>query len=184
MPCVKIYTKTGDRGETSLLSGGRVAKDHRRISAYGTLDELNSVIGVLLAEGVPEGAAVQLGQVQRVLFSLGAALADVEGRYAGDRTDWNPEVIEGWIDTMDSQLPPLTNFILPGGCRAAALAHVARTVCRRAEREVVAAERDTGGSQPGVLEYLNRLSDGLFVLARWLNSQAGVAECPWRRDEG
>lgn len=167
-----------------MLSGGRVAKDHRRVAAYGTLDELNSVIGVLLAEGVPQLAAGRLEQIQHSLFALGTALADADGRHSGDGSQWSTQPIEGWIDGMESELSPLKNFILPGGCRAAAFAHLARTVCRRAEREVVAMERHGEEARRGVLEYLNRLSDGFFVLARWLNLQAGTTDSLWRQDEG
>jgi cob(I)alamin adenosyltransferase len=123
-----------------------------------------------------------LEQVQRALFSLGAALADADGRFAGDSSEWDPTLLESWIDDMEAELPPLKHFILPGGCRGAALAHLARTVCRRAERETVSLERHGGSLQPGVLGYLNRLSDALFVLARWLNLQAGVSDRLWRRD--
>ena len=176
---MKIYTKTGDAGETSLLSGGRVAKDHPRIEAYGTLDELNSLLGLLLAEPIPGAAVVELEQVQSALFSMGAALADAEGRFARDPAEWAAGPIERWIDGMDGELEKLRSFILPGGCRAAAIAHAARTVCRRAERCATAAGREPGGIPDGILVYLNRLSDGLFVLARWLNAQAGVSERRW-----
>jgi cob(I)alamin adenosyltransferase len=176
---VKIYTRTGDGGETSLLSGGRVAKDHPRIEAYGTLDELNSLLGLLLTEPVPGAAAGHLEQVQSALFSMGAALADAEGRFARDASEWAAGPIERWIDGMEGELEKLKSFILPGGCRAAAIAHVARTVCRRAERCATAAGREPGGIPDGVIVYLNRLSDGLFVLSRWLNARAGVVERRW-----
>lgn len=176
---MKIYTRTGDGGETSLLTGGRVAKDHPRIEVYGTLDELNSLLGLLLTEPIPEAAAPQIERVQSILFSMGAALADAEGRFARDSAEWTAEPIERWIDDMDGELEPLKSFILPGGCRAAAIAHVARTVCRRAERSATAAGREPGGLPDGILVYLNRLSDGLFVLARWLNAHSGVAERRW-----
>ena len=177
---VKIYTKTGDSGETSLLSGGRVHKDHPRIAAYGTLDELNSTIGLLLTESVPDEARPRLEHIQRSLFSLGAAMADGEGRATHDEGQWSTQPIEEWIDGMEKNLEPLKNFILPGGCRAAAITHIARTVCRRAERLAVAAAREDGGLPQGVIEYLNRLSDSLFVLARWLNRQSGIADSVWR----
>lgn len=176
---MKIYTRTGDSGETSLLSGGRVSKDHPRIETYGTLDELNSLIGLLLTEALPDGVAARLERVQRSLFAMGAALADADGRLVHDPSAWQAAPIEQWIDAMDGELEPLRNFILPGGCRAAALAHVARTVCRRAERLAIAAGRAHGGLPQGLLEYLNRLSDCLFVLARWLNAAAGVADRVW-----
>ena len=176
---MKIYTRTGDGGETSLLSGGRVAKDHPRIAAYGTLDELNSLLGLLLTEPIPGIATAELEQVQNALFSMGAALADAECRFARDPSEWAAIPIERWIDGMEGELEQLKSFILPGGCRAAAIAHLARTVCRRAERCATAASREPGGIPDGVLVYLNRLSDGLFVLSRWLNAQAGVAERRW-----
>ena len=176
---MKIYTRTGDGGETSLLSGGRVAKDHPRIEVYGTLDELNSLLGLLLAEEIPEAAVGELERVQSTLFSMGAALADAEGRFSHDPGVWAAAPLERWIDGMDAELEPLRSFILPGGCRAAAIAHVARTVCRRAERCATAAGREPGGLPDGVLVYLNRLSDSLFVLARWLNLRSGVSERRW-----
>ncbi len=180
---VKIYTKTGDSGETSLLSGGRVEKDHPRIAAYGTLDELNSVIGLLLTEPIPADATHHLEQIQRSLFSLGAAMADGENRNVHDASRWAAQPLEEWIDGMEGEVEPLKNFILPGGSRAAAIAHVARTVCRRAERLAVAAARETGGLPDGVIEFLNRLSDGLFVLARWLNARSGLTDTVWRSSD-
>ena len=181
-PMAKIYTKTGDRGETSLLSGGRVAKDHPRVEAYGTLDELNSTLGLLLCEPLPQDTAGQLAGVQSTLFVIGSILADPDGRLSRDEAVWGTEPIERWIDAMDADLAPLDAFILPGGSRAAALAHMSRVVCRRAERRVRAV---TDPNLPiGVLAYLNRLSDGLFVLARWLNAQLGVEETRWSGGTG
>jgi cob(I)alamin adenosyltransferase len=130
----KIYTKTGDGGETSLLSGGRVSKDSARIEAYGTVDELNSVLGLLRSEPLPAETDAAVEQVQEVLFSLGAALADPKQKCPQDDSAWATEPLEEWIDAMERDLEPLKSFILPGGSRAAALAHLARTVCRRAER--------------------------------------------------
>ena len=180
---MKIYTKTGDAGETSLLSGGRVAKDHPRIAAYGTLDELNSLIGLLLTEPIRPPAGDQLEAVQRSHFAMGAALADAESKYPHHPASWAVEPIERWIDRMDSELEPLKNFILPGGSRGAAIAHVARTVCRRAERRAIVAGREGGQLPEGVLEYLNRLSDALFVLARFLNADHGVRDRVWQSGE-
>lgn len=180
---MKVYTRTGDGGETSLFSGGRVGKDHHRLEAYGTLDELNSVLGVLRAEPLPDDVDGQLASVQETLFEIGSALADPELRIDHDHRAWDASPLERWIDAMDERLEPLSHFILPGGSRGAGLAHVARTVCRRAERETVALVREDGGVSAGILEFLNRLSDGLFVLARWLNLQAGVADRSWRRNE-
>jgi cob(I)alamin adenosyltransferase len=172
---VKIYTKTGDRGETSLYSGGRVGKDHPRIEAYGTVDELNSLLGLLVAEGLPELAEARLRDVQRSLFAIGGVLADPEGKLPSDGSAWTTDALEGWIDAMDADLDELRAFILPGGCRAAAVAHVARTVCRRAERRVLVIE----GVEPGIVPFLNRLSDALFVLARSLNAEKGVSDPEW-----
>ena len=176
---MKIYTRTGDGGETGLASGGRVPKDHPRVEAYGTVDELNAVLGLLAAQ-VPAGELVdRLQQVQRALFGLGAALADPDGRLDVDPGAWPVAPLEAWIDHMEDGLEPLTGFILPGGTSAAAVAHLARTVCRRAERCLVALEHAGGPVPDGAMAYLNRLSDALFVLARHLNRRAGVPDVPW-----
>lgn len=176
---MKIYTRTGDAGETSLLSGGRVAKDHARVEAYGTLDELNATLGVLATEPLPAGVVGRLQAVQETLFALGSALADPEGRLAGDPAAWNPAQLEAWIDVMDGELDELRSFILPGGGRAAALAHLARTVCRRAERRLLALVRGGEAVPEGVIPWVNRLSDALFVLARFLNARLGIADPEW-----
>jgi cob(I)alamin adenosyltransferase len=173
---VKVYTRTGDGGETSLLSGGRVAKDHPRIEAYGTVDELNSVLGLLLTEELPAEAVERLRAAQSSLFSVGASLADSEGRLLPAVEAFSAEPLEGWIDAMDLELDELRSFIVPGGCRAAALAHVARTVCRRAERRVMAVDP----VDDAIVPFLNRLSDALFVLARFLNHRQGIADPEWR----
>jgi cob(I)alamin adenosyltransferase len=175
---MKVYTKTGDKGETSLLSGGRVPKDHHRIEAYGTVDELNSVLGLLLCESLPEDSERELVAVQNSLFAVGAVLADPMGRADHDPKDWAVESIERWIDSMDSELEQLRSFVLPGGTRSAALAHLGRTVCRRCERRVftLAAQEEL---PQGLLPYLNRISDALFVLARYLNAKAGVQDTKW-----
>jgi cob(I)alamin adenosyltransferase len=178
----KIYTRTGDRGETSLVSGGRVAKGHPLVEAYGTLDELNSMLGLLRCEPLPGEADIQLAGIQASLFSIGSILADPEGRLPRDEERWRTETIERWIDAMDADLEPLAAFLLPEGCRGAAISHVARTICRRAERRVQAAADPNVPTS--VLAYLNRLSDGLFVLARWLNAQLGVAETRWTGGAG
>ncbi len=177
---MKVYTKTGDRGETSLFSGGRVGKEHPRIEAYGTVDELNSILGLLSAEPLPNEVMDRIRVVQSVLFSIGSSLADPEAKLDQDGSAWAAEPLEGWIDAMDESLDELRAFILPGGCRGAALAHVARTVCRRAERRVLCLD----GAQPGVVAYLNRLSDALFVLARFLNARLGIADPEWRPGDG
>jgi cob(I)alamin adenosyltransferase len=181
---MKVYTRTGDGGETSLLSGGRVAKNHHRLEAYGTLDELNSVLGVLRAEPLSEDVAGRLESVQESLFEIGSALADPEHRVAHDHRAWEAAPLEEWIDAMDADLEPLSNFILPGGSRAAGLAHVARTVCRRAERRVIAIETVGEAVPDGVGRYLNRLSDTLFVVARYLNATAGIADPVWAPNRG
>lgn len=173
---MKVYTKTGDGGETSLFSGGRVAKDDPRIEAYGTIDELNSVLGLLAAEPMPNGACERLQAVQSALFSIGSSLADPEVKLNVETSSWAAEPLEEWIDLMDGSLEDLRAFILPGGSREAALAHVARTVCRRAERRVLAVE----GVASGIVPYLNRLSDTLFVFARFLNAHRGIEDPEWR----
>jgi len=178
---MKIYTKTGDDGTTSLFSGGRVSKTHLRVEAYGTVDELNSILGVARAHQPHAQTDGWLAQVQRQLFHLGADLAtpldapsDWVVRMDAETVAW----LEQCIDTMTAQLPALKNFILPGGSPGAAQLHVARTVCRRAERIIVGLqEQEPIGEQ--VLNYLNRLSDFLFTLARWENMQAGNAEDTW-----
>jgi cob(I)alamin adenosyltransferase len=177
---MKIYTKTGDTGETSLFSGGRVRKDDARVEAYGTVDELVSVLGLLLCEDLPAGVESRLLEIQRSLFEVGSTLADPEGRIDHSASAWDAEPIETWIDEMESELSPLRAFILPGGSRAAALTHVARTVCRRAERRVNALEADRGGVPKGLMSFLNRLSDAFFVLARFINSREGCEETEWR----
>ncbi len=178
---MKIYTKTGDDGTTSLFSGGRVLKSHLRVEAYGTVDELNSALG--LARAFQPSAPVDgwLAQVQRQLFHLGADLAtplDAHREWVVRLDAAAIAWLEARIDDMTAALPPLTNFILPGGSPAAAQLHVARTICRRAERLVVALqEYEAIGDH--ALVYLNRLSDFLFVLARYENKQAGIPESRW-----
>ncbi|MBL8165219.1 MAG: cob(I)yrinic acid a,c-diamide adenosyltransferase, partial [Anaerolineae bacterium] len=178
---MKIYTKTGDDGTTSLFSGGRVSKAHLRVEAYGTVDELNSHLGVARAHKPHPQTDAWLARVQRQLFTLGADLAtpldaqaDWLTRVDSATIDW----LEAGIDRMTADLPPLTNFILPGGTLAAAQLHVARTVCRRAER-IVAELQEHEALGEHALTYLNRLSDYLFTLARWENQQAGINEDKW-----
>ena len=180
---MKIYTRTGDGGETSLFSGGRVTKDDVRIEAYGTVDELNALLGVVRSEKLERDVDGELGTVQETLFAIGAALADPEGRLSPQASVGaiRVEPVERWIDGMEEELETLRSFILPGGCRTAALIHQARTVCRRAERRVQAIRRQHGEVSEGVVPYLNRLSDALFVLARLLNARLGIAEEPWPR---
>lgn len=179
----KIVTRTGDAGTTGLGDGSRVAKSSTRIHAIGDVDELNSSLGVLQAEGLPEDIASCLREVQHDLFDLGGELS-IPG-YAAV-TDEHVGRVEDAVETFNAPLPPLKEFILPGGSRPAALAHVARTVCRRAERSIVHLAGQESVNEP-VRRYLNRLSDLLFVLARTLNRRAGGADVLWqrgKRDEG
>ena len=173
----RIVTRTGDGGTTGLGDGSRVAKDSPRIAAIGTVDELNSTIGVILAEPVPEAVAACLTAVQHDLFDLGGELSIPGAAAIGDA---HVARLEADVERFNAELPPLKEFILPGGTRAAALAHVARTVCRRAERSLISAsatEAVTGLARI----YLNRLSDLLFVLARTLNRAEGRADVLWRK---
>lgn len=174
----KIYTRTGDDGSTGLGDGSRVAKDDDRVAAYGTTDELNSVIGLLLTQSLPPTIARVLHEVQHHLFDLGGELC-IPGHQAIDsaQIDW----LERTLDHYNADLPPLKDFILPGGTAAAATCHLARTVCRRAERLVVSLARQEEVS-PHALGYLNRLSDLLFVLARVIARQGGGEEVLWQRD--
>ncbi|MCL4828932.1 MAG: cob(I)yrinic acid a,c-diamide adenosyltransferase [Caldilinea sp.] len=179
----KIYTKKGDAGHTSLGGGQRVPKDHLRVTAYGTVDELNSQIGVALAIGLCQELATVLAEIQNELFDLGSDLAFIEEDKAVYKLPQiearHIERLEDLIDEMTAALGPLENFILPGGSLGAAQLHVARTVCRRAERDVAALAREEVVSA-NVLAYLNRLSDALFVMARYENYMKGVAEPLWR----
>jgi cob(I)alamin adenosyltransferase len=179
---VKIYTKTGDTGETSLLGGQRVAKDHLRVVAYGDLDETNAAIGAARSAATPAVAQL-LFEIQKDLFAMGAQLADPAHDVAARRvkaavTAAQVERLERAIDDREAVLPELRAFVLPGGSPAATSLHLARTVCRRAERSAVALAHHAD-IDPQILVYLNRLSDLLFVLARAENHAAGVAEVPW-----
>lgn len=180
---MRIYTRTGDGGETSLFSGQRVPKDDPRVEAYGTVDELNSVLGLVRAEALPADVDQLLAQIQHDLFTLGADLATPPGtRRAAQAPRVGPDhvrALEAAIDRHQSQLPPLRSFILPAGPRPVALLHVARTVARRAERRVVALHRQGAGA-PVAVSYLNRLSDLLFVLARAVAARTGAEEVPWQ----
>lgn len=180
---MKIYTRTGDGGETGLLGGGRLPKSALRIESCGALDELSACLGMAAAASTDPEILRQLTAIQRDLFAVGARLGD--GRQAPGRqpekarlTDEGVADLERAIDRAQAELPPLKSFLLPGGCEAAARLHHARAVCRRVERRVVAlAEREE--VPPVVLAYLNRLSDLLFVLARLANLRAGAPELPW-----
>jgi cob(I)alamin adenosyltransferase len=192
---LRIYTKTGDRGETSLLGGVRVPKDHPRVAAYGDVDELNAALGVVRTRARDRALARLVDAVQRDLFAIGAQLADPSHRVASKRakaavTAAHVRRLERAIDARESELPPLRAFVVPGGTALAARLHVARTVCRRAERSVVALARATragtaagpvpGGTvDPRIVVYLNRLSDLLFVLARAESRRAGEVEERW-----
>ncbi len=185
---MKIYTKTGDGGETSLFGGGRVPKDDARVEAYGAVDELNAALGLVRALGPVEEIDLELSRVQDELFAVGADLATpvdarARGSLPGVRAAW-AEALERAMDRWNLELPALTAFVLPAGTPAAAALHVARGTCRRAERRVVALSH-VAPVDPAVVVYLNRLSDFLFEAARLANLRAGVAETPWHpRREG
>lgn len=172
----KITTRTGDAGETGLGDGTRVPKDHPRVAALGDIDELNSALGLVLAEEVPKEIRGALGEVQQDLLDLGGELS-IPGHSILKSS--RVEFLEQHTQELNKTLAPLKEFILPGGSRAAAAAHLARTVCRRAERSVVALGRKEAVSEPA-RRYLNRLSDLLFVTARVLNRAAGVGDVQWR----
>jgi cob(I)alamin adenosyltransferase len=176
----KIVTRTGDDGTTGLGDGSRVAKDSPRIEAMGAVDELNSVIGLLLSESLPDDVRACLTAVQHDLFDVGGELS-IPGYQA--LRDAHATRLEEVVERLNADLAPLKEFILPGGSRAASLAHVARTVCRRAERTLVHLGETSEVSQP-LRRYLNRLSDLLFVIARVLNRAAGGTDVLWRRDRG
>jgi len=181
----KVYTRQGDRGETRLVGGQQVPKDHPRIEAYGTVDELSSVLGTVLAaapEAVGERCRAMLGRIQNDLFHLGSMLATLpedRERFPGPAVEERHVAeLEAWIDEANGELPPLENFVLPGGTPTAARLHVARCVCRRAERLTVAANRRSPVPEAAV-RYLNRLSDLLFVLARLENHRTATPEVLW-----
>lgn len=173
----KIYTRTGDAGTTGLGDGSRVGKDAPRVAALGDVDELNSIIGILLCEELPDEVRSLLTGVQHDLFDLGGELSVPGGAFLKDT---QPGRLETAIDRYNGELEPLKEFILPAGTRAAAAAHHARTVCRRAERSVVALAQ-TEAVSVASRQYLNRLSDLLFVLARWLNKDAGRGDVLWQK---
>ena len=175
---MKIYTRTGDKGQTSIVGGQRLSKDSARIEAYGTIDELNSLLGVLCANcNTPDESKMLILMIQNNLFNIGSFLAGVPdpGICEDDVT-----VLEKDIDRMDAELPQLRNFILPGGSSLAAQAHMARTVCRRAERRIISTipELDIPAI---ILTYINRLSDWLFIFARLINVKAGISEHFWQK---
>ena len=174
----KIYTRTGDDGTTGLGDGTRVAKDSARVAAYGTVDEANSAIGVMLAAALPDGIRDQLVSIQHQLFDLGGELC-IPGHAAIDDAD--VERLEQWLDAHNADLPALKDFILPGGGEAAARCHLARTIVRRAEREAVTLSHHDA-VRPQAVRYLNRLSDLLFVLARVLARADGHGEVIWKHE--
>jgi cob(I)alamin adenosyltransferase len=179
---VPLYTKTGDAGETGLFDGTRVSKADARVEAYGAVDELNAWLGFCLSHRLGADLERKVAAIQRDLFALGSRLADPRHRIAArvDKvvlTDSDVKRLEGWIDALDVALPRLRRFILAGGAPAGALFHLARTVCRRAERRIVALGSDSVDTV--TLTYMNRLSDLLFVMARTANAQAGVPETEW-----
>ncbi len=181
----RLYTRTGDDGTTSLVGGTRAPKDSLRLEAYGTVDELNSWLGLVAAsDTLDDTRRAEIQSMQNTLFDIGAALA------TEPESKWQPRplpseaisAIEEAIDAVDGSLPTLRQFILPGGHPGAARANIARTVARRAERRIIALAR-TIDVDPGILRYVNRLSDYLFALARHINHTAGITEIPWRQQE-
>ena len=179
---MRIYTKTGDAGETSLFDNTRVSKSDARVDAYGEVDELNANLGTVCASGVDADLATEIEKIQKELFAVGARLADPRSRIAERVTkaavgDNDVKRLETLIDTLETELPPLRRFILPGGSSSGALLHQARTVCRRVERRIIAL--GAGAVEPIVIVYLNRLSDLLFVMARVANYRAGMPEIEW-----
>ena len=182
IPRVRIYTKTGDSGETSLFDKSRVPKSHPRVEAYGDVDELNACLGAARAAGADPDLDAALETIQRQLFAVGARLADPAARIAArvDKAIVQPvdvERLEKWIDSFEQALPPLRKFILPGGSMCGAWLHLSRTVCRRAERRVVGLGE--AAVEPIVVVYLNRLSDLLFVMARTASHRQGSPEAEW-----
>jgi cob(I)alamin adenosyltransferase len=179
---MKIYTRTGDAGQTGLFGGARVEKDDARVEAYGTVDELNSCIGVARALGVSAQTDASLLRIQGDLFTVGAELACLPGKEGNLRMtlvgEADIERLEGWIDGSEAPLETLKNFVLPGGSPSAAELHRARTVCRRAERRTLTAGRGSP-IRAEVVIYLNRLSDLLFMLARYENHATSIADIPW-----
>ncbi len=183
----KLYTKTGDTGQTALFGGGRVPKDHPRVEAYGSVDELNSALGVAVSFLRQRRLVAVLQGVQNELFNIGAELASETGggrsaeagRLFGD-AEAKIAALEHLIDTYDARVPPLRTFVLPSGAQAGTLLHLCRTVCRRAERAVVRLAREEPVN-PAIHAYLNRLSDLLFSLARYVNKAERRPETPWRK---
>lgn len=180
---MKIYTRKGDKGETGLIGGTRLLKSALRVEAYGEVDELNAVLGWVRARLIDEAIRAELLQIQRDLFAIGAQLADPTGHVEQKAekagiSEGRVRELEGLIDRYDALLSPLRAFILPGGSECGALLHLARAVCRRAERRIVALSQDDP-LPPVLISYINRLSDLLFTLARVVNREAGIEEISW-----
>ena len=173
----KIYTKTGDKGETGMADGSRVAKDEPKVAAIGDVDELNSQIGLLITEVANENTRDMLNRIQHILFDLGAELSLPDYPAV---TSWQINLLEDFLDQLNESLKPLGEFILPGGCRSASLAHIARSVCRRAERSLVSLNRQQAVRDES-LAFINRLSDLLFVIARQCCKEQGVDEVYWQK---
>lgn len=179
---MKIYTRTGDAGETGLFDGTRVSKADPRVEAYGEIDELNAALGLARASGVDAEVGAILEALQRDLHAVAARLADPARRIAPrvEKASVTSDLVaslEAHIDRFEAELPPLRRFVLAGGCQAAAVLHLARTICRRAERRIVGLGPEAADAE--ILAYVNRLSDLLFVLARVVNHRAGVPETEW-----
>jgi len=192
MRITRVYTRTGDKGTTRLVGGQEVPKDHVRIAAYGTTDELNAILGIVRYHNRVSGAAPEavaridamLHKIQNDLFNVGSDLATrPEDRWEGMYRVGDADVkqLEDWIDALNEDVGPLREFILPGGGPVGAFLHQARTVCRRAERELVALLREEPGTGDGPMRYVNRLSDYLFVAGRWAAKQLGEPEFLWER---
>ncbi|MBC8366094.1 cob(I)yrinic acid a,c-diamide adenosyltransferase [bacterium] len=181
---MKIYTKTGDKGETGLIGGERVAKDHARIEAYGTVDELNALLGAARRAGASSELDAQLESIQNELFVIGSQLASPkENDKLPVLEESSIRQLESWIDEAEEKLPALKQFILPGGGPTGSMLHLARTVCRRTERRVHSLSRET--KLPGEIPvFLNRLSDYLFTVARLANLNDGVGDVPWKPEKG
>lgn len=181
-----LYTRTGDAGTTSLVDGSRAEKDHPRVDAYGDIDELSSALGLVASsKDCPEEIRGQVREVQNTLFDIGCNLATPPG-VSGEAPvitglEEKTGRLESWIDVLDEQTPKIRQFVLPGGSEESSRCHLARTICRRAERKAISLSRESAVS-PALLAYLNRLSDYLFIAARYLNFISGVEETVWRRD--
>lgn len=179
---MKIYTKTGDKGQTSLLGGTRVPKHHIRIEAYGTVDELNSYIGLIRDQEIDQSARNILIEIQDRLFTIGSILASDPGKSKvkiPELGEKDVELLEREIDSMNETLPPMRSFVLPGGHTTVSFCHIARCVCRRAERNVIHLS-ETSAVPERIIKYLNRLSDYLFVLSRKLTADLKGKEIPWQ----